>query len=429
MCQSCPDEPEEPLAACTGCADEIAVDATHTSNIGDDYCETCYNDNFVTCTGCDEEIATEDDRGREIRRHRDSRIVTNTGPICESCFDDAYACCELCNRYYANSHLEHINDSDYCEDCVADSYTDCAACGDHVHNDYVYNRDSGSYCEGCVPEDEDEDEDSSGTGGPDFEATPFAPVGNTYHRTGSTRKFSVELETEKSPQYYSLRGQIPWATQDDGSTAGKEFKLAPCSGDKGLEAIEEFCGHAARLGFQVAPTCGFHAHFDQTASDITELKAVAAGYLLTQRVWQSFVSNARRNNIYCGGISWTLKDLDSLDGTTEYRDWAKYNDRYQYANVAAYAKHGTMEIRLHGGTLDREKVCNWVVAHLRFIDWCEARTKSQIEAELGGLGVQAIFNKLAGIWGDEELTAYFVGRAAKFGHALGNPLHFATTAS
>jgi len=57
--------------------------------------------------------------------------------------------------------------------------------------------------------------------------------------------------------------------------------------------------------------------------------------------------------------------MNEIENRYGFGNW----DRYHWLNLDSIDKHGTIEIRLHSSTLDANKVCNWVKAHLRFVDW------------------------------------------------------------
>jgi hypothetical protein len=95
------------------------------------------------------------------------------------------------------------------------------------------------------------------------------------------------------------------------------------------------------------------------------LKAIACAYMFTYGVWCQFVDEDRVENPYCRQHSGSIPELFSARCFDYFAD----SQRREWINFAAYAKHKTFEVRLHNGTLDAEKVCNWVKAHATFMDW------------------------------------------------------------
>jgi hypothetical protein len=102
----------------------------------------------------------------------------------------------------------------------------------------------------------------------------------------------------------------------------------------------------------------------------------------------------------------------------------RYGLPFQFFNVNAwFDKNGnrrkTAEIRLHTAALNGDKVCNWVVAHVKFVEWCAKMGADYLRATLEGASAESIFQTLANVWNDAELTEYYRGRAAKFGTHYG----------
>jgi hypothetical protein len=223
----------------------------------------------------------------------------------------------------------------------------------------------------------------------------------------------VELETASCPDHTELECRTIFECKEDGSIEGMEFacKLAD---DNGLDVVMDFCKLANRNEFTVDSDCGYHLHLDMSSETIDAMKSVAYAYYITYEVWASFVSEERRENKYCQANKWTLNDLDRINSIEDFRSWGYNMDRRQWFNVSAYNRHKTFEIRLHSGTVDGEKVCNWIKAHTRFADWAASRSIAEIDDHINGDN-QEKFDALSDIWGDPELTDYYVGRARKFG--------------
>jgi hypothetical protein len=72
--------------------------------------------------------------------------------------------------------------------------------------------------------------------------------------------------------------------------------------------------------------------------------------------------------------------------------------------------HRTFEIRLHSATLDGNKVCNWIKAHARFIDFVKDKTID----ELREIFAENHFRVLDEIWDEADLTYYYAQRAETF---------------
>jgi len=109
-------------------------------------------------------------------------------------------------------------------------------------------------------------------------------------------------------------------------------------------------------------------------------------YFYTQysRVLESIVSRSRRRgNMFCIPLddSFSLKEIEACETEEDLvKVWYKgegiggnYDDsRYHNVNFHCYwHKHGTVEIRSHGGTIDAHKVLLWVRLHQYIADKLE----------------------------------------------------------
>jgi hypothetical protein len=395
-CPACADT----LTVCVDCGDVLKSDNATTSDDGNAYCESCYREHYAACDNCGNEIASDD-------------VCHSNGgdSYCESCYNERYTTCERCGDEITNDDAFVSDGGDsYCDSCYSELYTHCDSCDSEVSRDDAIYRHYGSYCEECAP--------SEG----EWEAEYFCPS-PCFGEIGSNRRFGVELETSSCPCHEEIQEETVFGCKEDGSISGMEFVSPILSSDRGLEAIRQFC-RAAR-GFSVDNRCGYHLHIDATRLTVDELKRVAVAYYFTERLWQSFVPHSRRDNTFCKPLEWTHRDICALETIQDFHDFAgsagRCGDRYHWLNLQAIRHHGTIEIRLHTSTLDAEKVCNWVKAHLRFVEWAVNCTSlTEIWQTLGG-SVRSQFGKLCQIWADDELAQFYADRAEQWGTCLTVP--------
>ena len=381
---------EECYTTCCDCDEPVLRDERKTSN-GDDYCESCYDERFTTCTGCEREIEKDDCKSSDSGEY-----------YCQNCYDERFTTCTHCDCEIDRDECSASNNGDdYCESCHDDIFTHCENCGcELVRGDADYYNDY-PYCRRCLPEGWDEEY--------------FSPD-DSFSAIGSTRKFGVELETSKCPDYEELRGQTVFGCKNDGSIDGKEFVSPILWSDAGLAVIEDFCDQARGMGFEVDAKCGYHLHLNLRGESVDAIKRVAIAYRLTESLWQSFVPRSRRENHFCESIPWTIEAIQKPQTMQEFREFVDDVDRYKWANLAAFCVHGTIEIRLHTSTLDGNKVTNWVKAHARFIDWVVATTDEEVLGIPTDLTEQ--FGFLCNVWADETLADFYAERAKTFGTVL-----------
>ena len=362
-------------------------DSSRANSDGEDYCEDCYGELYSSCEVCGEDVAIDD-----LHCHGDSFY-------CQRCFDENFTTCDDCGETVANDDCAcRSRCQTICNNCYEDNYFTCERCETVCHYDR-YGDDG--YCCDC-------------RNGADIDAVCFRPQSNSYARTGSARCFGIELETSSSEDYQELDGEVCFSSKDDGSISGKEFVSEVFCGDAGLAEVVKFCERAEELGFSVNHTCGYHLHIDVSDLNEEQLQSVAIAYSLTYELWASFVSESRRNNGYCKRNTW---DMDSHREYARFADFARVQDRYQWFNVRSYCMHSTFEIRLHSGTLNATKVCNWIIAHLRFVEAMAKLSCEEVARLFAIRSPQNLFAECSEFW-PEEITEYLRQRAAKFGTAL-----------
>lgn len=94
---------------------------------------------------------------------------------------------------------------------------------------------------------------------------------------------------------------------------------------------------------KVDSSCGLHVHIDMRNRD----KAIVFNNLIVcQPILYSMNPKSRWNGDYCQYL--TNKDVE------------RPNDRYSGINNQAIKAHNTIEVRIHAGTLNKSKICNWV---------------------------------------------------------------------
>lgn len=354
-----PDERDDSaeLFECCQCGAECE-DTDCTVEGDDTYCDNCHSDTFSCCDDC----------RNSYRIDEGYTLANGHTAICQTCYAGDYFTCDNCCEVY------------YCDDYRGDGY--CAEC--HRENCC----DDGEWDTGC------------------------SPLFSGSARLGSARRYGIELETDSCPKHEDLFGNTCFGSKHDGSINGKEFVSPVLCGDTGLDAVSHLCDFASRNRWKVNSTCGFHLHLDMTREDNEACRAVAIAYCLTARVWQAFMPESRRKNHYCADLQWSPEDVKRAPCFNEF---CGIQGRYQWFNLAAYCEHRTFEVRLHCGTLNADKVINWVKAHTRFIDAISDMTVDQVEQTFAGRTVSELFRIIAELWDDEDLTRFYENRANEFG--------------
>ena len=138
------------------------------------------------------------------------------------------------------------------------------------------------------------------------------------------------------------------------------------------------------LKAEVNDSCGLHVHLDCRSLNESQIVDIGAKFEPCLDFLAAMVPSSRRDNKYCA-----LK-VSSLNG-----------DRYSAVNLTSFDKYKTIEIRLHSGTTQYEKISNWV----KIIDGIKNSTMSQD-------GTWETFYK--SINASAELIQYIKTRVEKF---------------
>ncbi len=222
-----------------------------------------------------------------------------------------------------------------------------------------------------------------------------------------------------------------------------EIQTALLGGKKGETVIRDFLGKLSKAGGYVDATCGLHIHIDMTdvlahRKCVQILKNVLLFHLLFEDVLVLFLPSNRRNGQYCQFIAKNYS-TDQLSNITEYEDlmsfWYRMTDRdsvrsaignhyqktrYQGVNFHPLWEKNNIEIRHHSGTLNAQKILEWVNLHTRIIDYCmrdditidtiQALNKQSIGKSIA-VRMHALFSVLDL---SDESRAYFSKRQKKF---------------
>ena len=305
----------------------------------------------------------------------------NDEAICEQCYDNDHYTCESCGEI---EHLEHScrapNDEYYCEDCAGSSFSYCYECSEPTWHDEQYESSiDGEYrCEHCHHE---HGYDSDGF----FEDSPVSVQVNhhnsvDYNKLDIKRLVGIEAEcvfgdceSDEDGTPMAL-GDVPtgWHEAYDGSIEGngREMISSPANGNILWTRIKQLENWATKHNVYVNRSCGMHVHFDATDTRWEDLRAIALVALKVEQHLFDMLPPSRQNSNWCKRISMSIKSLINCTTSAEFVElWyedsgisrEKYNDsRYHGLNLHARFYLGTIEFRYHSGTLNSEKIINWV---------------------------------------------------------------------
>ena len=120
---------------CFECGGVLSEDEQFSDSDGDVFCESCYNEKYVSCDKCGDEVWKENAVDAE---HHHSYFW-----LCESCAEEVMSKCDDCGEWFEEYVVTEDNGEVYCESCAREYY--CRECDKHYsdlgYHEYVKHDD------------------------------------------------------------------------------------------------------------------------------------------------------------------------------------------------------------------------------------------------------------------------------------------------
>lgn len=215
-----------------------------------------------------------------------------------------------------------------------------------------------------------------------------------------------------------IRNLNKWSSSSvhDGSLPyeGFEINTAPAQGDTFLEEIKDICDSLKTHEAKVDSSCGLHVHVDARDYSYEKMKNFAYLWAGVENAMFQLTIPSRKDSSYCrplgdrlikqfrSGSSFNTNVKDLIYGIYGARTTAsamltarRPSCRYFAINLHSWIYRGTIENRMHHGTVDGEKIANWTMLNAAIID-CAAQMGSTetkiVKAELDkGVDYQLAF--------------------------------------
>jgi hypothetical protein len=176
---------------------------------------------------------------------------------------------------------------------------------------------------------------------------------------------------------YNHSTRAHWKIVTDSSVRGNyPFELvSPPLRGADVGQIDIVCAELSRLRARVNQSCGFHVHFDASAlsRDFWALVNVVLNYALLESAIDQVMPPTRRGsaNFYCKSLRVDdfARRINQLTTFEQLRQFYS-NSRYWKVNLQAFSRHQTVEFRQHSGTVEAEKIKNWVYFLDEFLREC-----------------------------------------------------------
>lgn len=198
-----------------------------------------------------------------------------------------------------------------------------------------------------------------------------------------------------------------WKIVSDASVNGGYELVSPVlKGQSGLDEVKTVCEALSEVGALINKSCGFHAHFgtDDFKESISVWRNLYINYATLEEDIDAFMPPSRRRNTYCASLKvrgWREK-MKYAHTLVELEKAITKRSRYFKLNSQSYWRHGTVEFRQHSGTIEFDKIRNWLLFCARFIELSKRE-------RLGCGGERALAKLL-----DSGLAAFYKQRKQKF---------------
>src|SRR5579871_5508506 len=206
------------------------------------------------------------------------------------------------------------------------------------------------------------------------------------------RQARVNVRTEQ----YNHSTQAHWKVTTDASVghdAGAEVVSPVLSGEAGIQEARRVTAAIREFGCTISVRCGFHVHVNAADLSLEQLRTLAINFVHCETAFDAIVPPSRRrdlnryilsNRTAFGGSydndainraidayasAATRQDLIGVVSSSAQKSFGRYSvTRYRKLNLTALDRYGTVEFRQHSGTVDPDKVENWVRLCVAFVE-------------------------------------------------------------
>src|SRR6476659_1403402 len=198
------------------------------------------------------------------------------------------------------------------------------------------------------------------------------------------RRFGVELEFDSGGldrsgvadvlrREFDRRGMRRWYFMDRLDYDGSDIELRTpiLRGPEGFETLKVVMNTLGNAGCDVSYEDGLHVHHDapEFVNNIDNCIKLVKSWKANEHIIYQFVDPNRTSDPYegTGGYwacpGWSNRAIKELEQNRQIPHWDR-ND----LNLCSLNRHGSIEIRLHEGTLDYEVAESWIKFGQGFID-------------------------------------------------------------
>ena len=164
-----------------------------------------------------------------------------------------------------------------------------------------------------------------------------------------------------------------WKIVTDSSIRGEQaFEIVSpiLVGQEGMDELKKVCTVLQMSAARVNKSTGLHVHFDAADMTFQQIKNLLINYMNFEEEIDSFLSESRRGdtNTYTKSIKNMRLRIQAATSKEELKS-AYNNSRYYKVNLQSLNVHNTIEFRQHSGTVEFEKISNWIIFLHNLIDY------------------------------------------------------------
>jgi hypothetical protein len=183
------------------------------------------------------------------------------------------------------------------------------------------------------------------------------------------KTYGIELETSsisiRTAQSALDAVGLNWACKPDGTRGVDAEAVSPILNDGSLNESLTAARALLKAGATVNRQTGYHVHIGADHYGNDGIAATVRNWYTAANAIGALVAKSRLNNHFCNH---NLSEAVIDQWTESIRNGSIRNisgTRYLSLNLDSYQRHGTVEFRLHHGTLNGKKIQAWA-------EFCEA---------------------------------------------------------
>lgn len=191
------------------------------------------------------------------------------------------------------------------------------------------------------------------------------------------RNAGVPVSDRYSHGYNHVDLQNEWKIVTDpsvrGTASGGECVSPILSGVEGLEQVEKVAKALSAAGATANRSCGLHVHVDARTLNAPDVANVLFRYAKFEQDIDRVMPRSRRNGGqgYCDSITRIVdRNRTRIANSRTVNELVRNSGLHRMVkvNVHAFVAHGSIEFRHHSGTVNADKITNWIKFCVNFVE-------------------------------------------------------------